>query len=259
MSGTLAGRVALVTGSSRGVGRGIAVRLAADGAAVAVNYRRERDAADEVVQEICAAGGTAAAFCASIDDPEAVAAMVAAVRRDLGPISILVSNAGTASRGRGIEATPISEFESLMHVHTFGPINLIHNVLPDLRSGGRGDVVMISSNTVGPAPAGAAPYTMAKAAMETFIKTLGREERPHGIRANIVAPGLVATDMGRRLVNAATSGGSIDDMDRAAPFGRVCRPEDVAGAVAFLVSADSGYVTGQTVTVDGGGADVSIF
>lgn len=259
MSAPLTGRVALITGGSRGVGRAIAVRLAADGAAVAVNYRRERDAADEVVKEIAAAGGVAVAYRASIDDRAAIAAMVDAVRRDLGPLGILVSNAGSASRGTDVATTPHGEFEALMRVHALGPIALIQAALPDLRAAERGDIVMISSSTVDSAPARAAPYTMAKAAMEVCVRTLAREERRHGIHANIVAPGLVATEMGRRLVRAATAGGSIDDLDATSPFGRVCRPEDVAGAVAFLVSGDAGYVTGQKMLVDGGGADATIF
>lgn len=170
-----------------------------------------------------------------------------------------MSNAGTASRGRGVDTTPISEFESLLRVHTLGPINLIQAVLHDLRAAGRGDVVMISSNTVGPAPAGAAPYTMAKAAMETCMRTLAREERGNGIRANIVAPGLIATEMGRRLVIAATPDTTIGELDASAPFGRICRPSDVAAVVAYLVSDDSSYVTGQTINVDGGGPDLTIF
>jgi NAD(P)-dependent dehydrogenase (short-subunit alcohol dehydrogenase family) len=259
VSGSLAGRIALVTGGSRGVGRAIALRLAVVGAAVAIAYRRDDAAAASVVAEITGSGGTAVAYQAAMDDEAAVAALASAVRRDLGQVGLLVSNAGSASRGNDVAGTPLAEFESLMRVHAFGPIGLIQALLPDLRAAGRGDIVMISSNTVPSAPAGAAPYTMAKAAMETCVRTLAREERRHGIRANIIAPGLVATEMGRRLVRAATGGGSIDDLDAGFPFGRVCRPEDVAGAVAYLVSDDAGYVTGQTLVIDGGGPDVSIF
>lgn len=253
----LRGRVALVTGGSRGVGRAIAHRLAADGATVAISYRREHDAASEVVDAIVAGGGAAHAFPAAIDDPDALLSMVDAVRRSLGPIDMVISNAGIASRGGTVAATPASEFESLMHVHAFGPIALIQAALPDLRNAHRGDVVVISSNTVSSTPAGAAPYTMAKAAMETCVRTLACEERHHGVHANIVAPGLVATDMGRRLVKA-TVGGSLDDLDANSPFGRVCRPEDVAGVVAFVVSDAASYITGQTITVDGGGPDTSV-
>lgn len=254
----LNGRVAVVTGGSRGVGRGIALRLAADGAAVAVNYRRDAAAADEVVAEIVSAGGRAAGYAASIDDANAVDAMVDAVRAELGPIDILVSNAGTASKGQLVADTPGADFVSLLGVHALGPIHLLQRVLPDMRDAERGDLVMISSSTVGEAPELSAPYTMAKAAMEMCVRTVAREERAHGVRANIVAPGLVETDMGRRLVRAATGGGSMDDIAAAYPFGRVCTPADVAGAVAYLVSADSAYVTGQRITVDGGGRSISV-
>lgn len=255
----LHGRVAIVTGSSRGVGRAIALRLAADGAAVAVNYRREADAAEKVVKEIVTAGGEAHAYQASIDDSTAVLAMVESVRHELGPIDILISNAGSASRGAPVGITLPSEFVSLLQVHALGPVALIQAVLSDLRAADRGDIVMISSDTVASTPANAAPYTMAKAAMEACVLTLAREERRYGIRANVVAPGLVATEMGRRLVRAATGGGSIDDLEMASPFGRVCRPEDVAGMVAYLVSADGSYVTGQRIFVNGGGREKAIF
>lgn len=254
----LQGRVAVVTGSSRGVGRGIALRLAADGAAVAVNYRRDADAADAVVAEIVSAGGRARAYGAAINDESAVDAMVEAVRSDLGPVDIVVSNAGTASKGQPVSETPAADFLSLLQVHALGPIHLVQRLLPDMRAAGRGDVVMISSSTVTEAPALSAPYTMAKAAMEMCVRTVAQEERGHGIRANIVAPGLVETEMGRRLVRAATGGGSIEDLAQSYPFGRVCTPADVAGVVAFLVSADSEYVTGQRITVDGGGRPISV-
>jgi NAD(P)-dependent dehydrogenase (short-subunit alcohol dehydrogenase family) len=256
---TLQGRIALVTGASRGVGRAIALRLATDGAAVAVNYRKEAAAADELVAGIRQGGGTAAAFCASVDDEAAVVAMVDDVRRQLGPVDLLVSNAGVASRGRLIADTKAEEFLSLLGVHALGPVRLIQALLPEMRLSERSDVVVISSDTVAGAPAHAAPYTMAKAAMETCARTLAREERANGVRVNIVAPGLVATDMGRRLVTTATGGGNIAELDGIAAFGRVCRPEDVAGAVAYLVSAEGSYVTGQTLVVNGGGASVSIF
>lgn len=257
MSG-MDGRVVIITGSSRGVGRGIAARLAAEGAAVAINYRRDGDAAAEVVQEITDAGGRAAAYAAAVDDTEAVLAMVDAVRADLGPVSGVVSNAGTASKGLTIADSSIEDFHRQLNVHALGPIALIRAVLPDLRKADRGDVVMISSNTVTSAPPSGAPYTMAKAAMETAVRTLAWEERENGIHANIVAPGLVMTEMGRRLVQA-TSTGTIEDLDSSGPFGRVCRPEDVAATVAFLMSDNAGYITGQRIYVDGGGPAPTIY
>lgn len=241
----------------------MAVKLASLGATVAVNYRREAEAAEAVVAEIRAAGGDARAYRATIGDDASVEDMVRAIAGDLGAIDLLVSNAGSASRGNDVATTPRTEFEHLLNIHALGPIGLIQQVLPGMRAaaagpGARGDIVMISSNTTTSAPPNAAPYTMAKAAMETAMRTLALEERDHGIHANIVAPGLVATDMGRRLVEAS-QGADIASLDASSPFGRVCRPEDVAGAVAYLCSPDSGYVTGQRVTVDGGGPRTGIY
>jgi NAD(P)-dependent dehydrogenase (short-subunit alcohol dehydrogenase family) len=254
----LAGRTALVTGGSRGVGRAIAVRLAAEGAAVAVNYRRDAGAAEEVVAEIEKAGGRARAYRASVGDADAVAEMTDAVHADLGPVDLLVSNAGTASRGEAIGDTDDDEYLRLLRVHTLGPLALVRGLLPDLRRAGRADVIVISSAIVPDAPANGAAYTMAKAALEAAARTLAKEERAHGIRVNIVAPGLVATDMGDRLVAATAGGATIADLDARYPFGRVARPEDVAGVVAFLATADAGYVTGQRIQVDGGGPDHGI-
>jgi len=255
---SLSGRVALVTGSSRGVGRAIACTLAARGAAVAINYRRDATAASEVVADIATAGGVARAYQAAVDDEVAVRNMVEAARAELGSLSIVVSNAGTASRGRTVAETSIPEFESLMRVHALGPIGLLQAALPDLRDAGRGDIVMISSTIADSAPAGAAPYAMAKAAMETCVMTLAKEERQHGIRANVVAPGLVETEMGRRLVHASTGGASLDELKADYPFGRVCLPDDVARVVAFLVSSDAAYITGEKIVVDGGGPESPI-
>lgn len=252
MSASLAGRVALVTGGSRGVGRAVVLRLAEEGATVAVNYRRDAEAAEEVVRRIRATGGRAEAFPAPVDDAAAVGRMVDAVQSAFGDIDLLVSNAGTASRGTTIAETTREDDLRLLRVHTLGPLDLVRRLLPGMRARERADVVVVSSAIVDAAPAGGSSYTMAKAALEAAARTLAHEERSHGVRVNIVAPGLVATDMGERLVRAST-GGTLEDLAGRYPFGRVARPEDVAGVVAFLASADAGYVTGQRILVDGGG------
>jgi NAD(P)-dependent dehydrogenase (short-subunit alcohol dehydrogenase family) len=255
----LAGRTALVTGGSRGVGRAIAVALAARGAAVAFTFRRDGDAAEATQRAITDAGGIARAYQASADDTESIAELVDHMRRDLGrPIDLLVSNAGSASRGRAVADTPDSEFRQLMAVHAFGPIQLIRALLPEMRAAARGDIIIISSAVTTQAPPLAAPYTMAKAAIESAARTLAREERPHGIRVNVVAPGLVATDMGARLVQAS-EGADLASLDASAPFGRVCRPEDVANVVGFLASSNGSYVSGQRINVDAGGPDTTIY
>lgn len=258
MSDRLDDRAALVTGGSRGIGRQIALRLAADGAAVAVNYRRDADAAAEVVARIAASGGRAIALPAAIGDPEATATMVARLENEFGDIDILVSNGGTASSGRTIAGTTDDEYSRLMAVHALGPMGLIRDLLPMLRRSARSDVVVVSSVLAASFPVNSAPYTMAKLALEAGVRTLAREERANGLRANIVAPGLVATDMGSRLV-AATTGRTLEDIAVNYPFGRVATPDDVAGVVAFLVSADAEYLTGQRVEVDGGGSTGGLF
>jgi NAD(P)-dependent dehydrogenase (short-subunit alcohol dehydrogenase family) len=259
MPNRLTGRVALVTGGSRGVGAGIARRLAREGACVAVHYQRDAHAASAVVEQITDGGGSSAAFQASMDDFETVNQMCDAVLEHFGAVDLLVSNAGSASRGNTVANSSLSEFEQLLRIHTFGPLHLIRRLLPGLRQALRGDVIAVSSTTVTDAPANAAPYTMAKAALEVAIRTLAREERGNGIRANIVAPGLVDTEMGSRLVHAVHTGQKLSDLHASFPFGHVCQPDDVAATVAFLTSEDGSYITGQRIVVDGGGPDPAMF
>lgn len=245
-------RVALVTGGGRGIGRAISLGLAADGCDVAVNFRRDRDAAEETVSAVEAMGRRAVAYGASIDDGAATDAMVERIVSDLGPVSILVNNAGIASRGQSVADTDPDELERVVRVHALGPHRLCQAVLPSMRTCERGDVVFISSVATLHHAAFGGPYNMGKAAMEALAMTLAKEERRHGIRVNIVAPGLVETEMGRRLVKA----GGVDDISTLHanfPFGRVCQPDDVAGVVRFLVGDHASYVTGTRIRVDGGG------
>ena len=245
-------RVALVTGGGRGVGKGISLSLAAAGASVAVNYRRDEESAAETVREIEALGGKAIAFSASVDDYEQNAQMVADIERDLGPVSILVNNAGIASRGRSVVDTDPEEMRRVVATHAFGPHYLAALTLPKMRTLGRGDIVMISSVATRSLGPNGAPYNMGKTAMEALAYTLAKEEREHGIRVNIVAPGLVDTDMGQRLIKAVQGVDDIRSLDQSMPFGRVCQPEDVANVVRFLVSDENSYLTGERLYCDGG-------
>ena len=255
-SAALAGRVALVTGGGRGIGKGVSELLAAHGATVAVNYRRDRAAAEETVAGIHAAGGSAAAYEASIDDAEADRTMVEAVLADFGHIDILVLNAGIASRGQTVADTDPAEMQRVVATHAFSAHHLARLVLPSMREGERGDIVAISSVATSHMAANGAPYNMAKAALEALALTLAKEERRHGIHVNIVAPGLVETDMGVRLARAVSGKRDLEDlrsMDATSAFGRVCQPLDVANVVLWLCTAGAGYVTGQRIECDGGG------
>jgi 3-oxoacyl-[acyl-carrier protein] reductase len=250
----LKGRVALVTGGGRGIGRAIALRLAADGADVAVNFRRDHEAAASAVGEIEAVGRKGAAFQASVDDWDQDVAMVEAVLAEFGSVDILVHNGGIASRGQSVADTDPAELERVVRTHAIGPHFLSKLVLPAMRKRQRGDIVMISSTATLHMPGNGAPYNMGKAALEALALTLAKEEQRHGIRVNIVAPGLVVTEMGDRLVRATAGVQQATDLNAVSPFGHVCRPEDVANVVAFLVSDEGSYVSGQRIGVDGGGA-----
>lgn len=249
----LDGRVALVTGGGRGIGRAIALALAEDGADVAVVYRRDEESAAATAKEIEGLGRHARAYPADVSDPPAVEAMVAAVLGDFGFVDILVNNAGVASRGKAVIDTDADEVERLLRTHALGAHVLCRAVLPSMRTRPRGDIVMISSIITKDVPPNAAPYAMAKGAMEFLAAVLAKEEVRHGIHVNVVAPGLVDTDMGRRLVKATIGVDDIRALDASFPFGHVCAPEDIANVVRFLVSPAAGYVTGQVLRVDGGG------
>ena len=253
-SAPLAGRVALVTGGGRGIGRATSLALAADGAAVAVNWNRDERAAAEVVDAIRAQGGRAMAVQASVADYAAVDAMVGAVGAELGPIGILVNNGGIASRGLAVAETQTSEVERVLAVHAIGPHALCRAVLPQMRTLERGDIIMISSAAAHMLEANGGPYNMGKAALEALAHTLAKEEVGNGIHVNIVAPGLVASDMGDRLIRAVTGGehGEAAALDAQFPFGHVCRPSEIADVITFLVSPRASYVSGQRIIVDGG-------
>jgi 3-oxoacyl-[acyl-carrier protein] reductase len=250
---TLDGRVALVTGGGRGIGKAISLALAEDGADIAVNYRKDVEAAQETVAEIEKLGRRAIAVQASVDSAEDDERMVNEVIGEFGFVDILVNNGGIASRGRTVADTDPEEMERVIRTHALGPHHLCRLVLPSMRERERGDIVMISSIATIGYGANGAPYNMGKAALEALAFTLAKEEQRNGIRVNIAAPGLVETEMGRRLVKGAAGIDDLRTLDRMSPFGRVCQPEDVANVVRFLVSDHAAYVSGQCIYVQGAG------
>ncbi len=248
----LEGRVALVTGAGRGIGRAIAIGLAEDGAAVAVNYRKDGDAAADVVREIEGKGGRARAYHASVAVLDEVQAMVAQAVGDFGYIDILVNNAGVSNRMGLVATTTLDDLERVVDTIALGSHHASQAVLPSMRERPRGDIIMISSNSSVTTDPRTAPYAMAKAAQEVLALTLAKEEAEHGVRANIVVPGLTNTDLGRRVAKGMGHD-DIHELNGRVALGRVCEPEDVAAVVRFLVSDAGSMVTGQRIMVDGGG------
>jgi len=253
----LSGRIALVTGGGRGIGAGISLCLARAGADVAINYRRDEEAARRTAEEIRALGRRVELYQADVSDWTACEAMARAVLSDFGYVDILVNNAGIASRGNSVADTDPAEMERVVRTHAFSSFYMSKLLVPQMRSRPRGDVIFISSTATRSMNANGAPYNMGKAAMEALAQTLAKEERDYNIRVNVVAPGLVETEMGRRLARATRGVQDIHELDPAMPFGFVCQPEDIGNAVAFLCSDAARYITNQILYVDGGGFETA--
>ncbi len=252
--GKLEGRTALVTGGSRGIGRAIVLRFAAEGADVAINYVSSREAAEEVAREVEALGRKSAVFQADVADRDACEAMCEAVVSEFGQVDILVNNAGIGSSAVNrptVADSAIEQWELLIGANLWGPIYMCRAMVPHMRAAPRSDVIMISSvaaQSMGPKMG---LYSVGKAGMEALAHTLAKEEKEHGMRVNIVAPGLVDTDMGRKLVSQLPGSDDIRQLDANAPFGFVCTPQDIAATVAHLCAEDGRYITNQRITISG--------
>lgn len=242
-------RVALVTGGSRGIGRAIAERLGADGAAVIVNYRANQEAAAEVVDTIERAGGTAAAVQADVTDLDQLGGLLDTAEERFGQLDIVVGNAYTGVH-KPIVETSIEEFDATFATNTRAGFLLLREAATRVREGGR--VVMISSGaTVLNAPTKGV-YGASKIAIEFLVRVLARELGPRQITVNTVVPGAVRTDGFFESYPAETVDESVKGVIAATPFGRLGEPEDIAEVVAFLASPGAKWVTGQTISAAGG-------
>ncbi|HEU5484859.1 MAG TPA: SDR family oxidoreductase [Microlunatus sp.] len=237
-------RTALVTGASRGLGAVIARRLAADGWALAVNYRSDHDSAARVVRDIVDSGGRARAFPADITDEEAVTGLVQRATSELGPVLAVVAN---ATGPQPVVTLPGLTWQHHLDQLTFfvkSPTLLAQAALPAMRDHRFGRLVLVGSDMVDRAKPGWSAYGAAKAAEAELVKIWARELGPDGITVNLVAPGWIPVE---RHVGADTS-----DYVAEVPLGRIGTPQDVAGLVAYFASDAGGFVTGQRVSVNGG-------
>ena len=240
----LAGKRALVTGASRGIGAAIALALAERGADVAITYERSAERAAEVVRAIEGQGRRGLAIQADSADAEAVKRSVAAASAELGGLDILVNNAGIA-RGGPVAEIALADIDALLAVNVRSVVLASQAAIPHLGEGGR--IISIGSCLGERVPfPGVTVYSMTKSALLSFTRGLARELGPQGITVNLVQPGSTDTDMN-------PSDGEQSDLQRAmTALGHYGRPEDIAAAVAFLASPSARQITGTTLTVDGG-------
>jgi NAD(P)-dependent dehydrogenase (short-subunit alcohol dehydrogenase family) len=242
----LAGKTALVTGASRGIGRATALALAKEGAQVLVHYSSGAKEAEAVVAEIRAGEGRAQAIAADLAMPDAAHELAKEVRSILGSrLDILVANAGI-SKSATIEDTTVADFDKLYAVNVRAPFFLVQQLLPIF---GEGSSVILLSSLAAHASVGTlAAYAATKGAMDTLVKHFAAAFGPRGIRVNAVAPGVVETDMS----NFTKSTQGRDYTLSMQALQRLAQPDDISGAIAFLASDDARWVTGETLRVDGG-------
>lgn len=239
-------KIAIVTGSSRGIGKAEALKLAREGYAVCINCVERIDLAEQVADEIISCGAEAMAFQADVSDSEAVKIMVEEVKKRFGPVTLLVNNAGIAGQCQ-IQDVSESLWNRFFDVNVKGAFNTIQAVLPDMLHVKKGCIINTSSIWGMHGASCESVYSATKHAIIGLTKSLAAELAPSGIRVNCVAPGVINTDMVQVLGEA-----TLSELASNTPLGRLGLPEDIASAVAFLASEQASFVTGQIFTCDGG-------
>jgi 2-hydroxycyclohexanecarboxyl-CoA dehydrogenase len=241
---SLKGKVAVVTGAGSGIGRAIAVRLARDEAAIAV-LDLNGDGAAETAKLITDAGGTALALTVDCSSEPAIKAAAATIRAEFGPITILVNNAGIATFVPYMEITE-EQWDQMIRINLKGPHLCCREVIPDMLAAGWGRIINITSSSVQSGSFAQAHYVSSKGGMLGLTKALALEYAPTGITVNMVPPGFIDTPLLRSAPIDAEA------FAKTLPMKRIGQPEDIAGAVAYLASEEAGYVTGQTISTNGG-------
>jgi 3-oxoacyl-[acyl-carrier protein] reductase len=240
-------QVALVTGGSRGIGRAIVKALAAEGARVALVYRGSKDAAEQLVGEVTQAGGTAQAFQVDVSDPAACQACVDSVIKEWGRVDILVNNAGIIKDQLFVMMDPES-WNSVIQTNLGGTFNFCRAVAGQMAMKQRaGRIINISSVAAEFVNAGQCNYAASKGAINSLTRALAAELAKRNVTVNAIAPGFIETDMSEAVRNKAG-----DLIKKVIPMRRIGQPDDIARVVVFLAGPDSGYMTGQVLTVDGG-------
>jgi len=242
----LQGKISLISGASRGIGRAIALSLAEAGSDVAVNFVSNAEAAEAVVERIKSMGRRAVAYQADVSDGAKVTAMLDRVRKDLGPIQILVNNAGI-TRDRSFLKLTAENWSEVLHINLSGPFHLTSQTLPGMIELGWGRIINIASIVGQMGNFGQVNYSVTKGGLIAFTKSLAREVARKGITVNAVSPGYIETDMTATVPEKA-----LEAVCQATPVGRLGKPEEVATAVRFLACPSTSYITGQVIAVNGG-------
>jgi len=243
----LEGRRTLITGAASGIGRATVQRLASEGAILGI-LDIDGEGADRVARELRSAGAEALSFAVDIVDASAVATAIASFEAEAGPVEALINNAGWDIAGNFAESDPAT-WRKVIDINLYGPLNLTRAVLPGMIERGAGRIVSLASDAGRVGSSGEAVYAACKGGMISFSKSVAREVAQHGITLNVVSPGPSDTPLFARFDE---SGKLAAALQRAIPMRRLGQPEDYPGIIAFLISDDASFITGQTVSVSGG-------